>query len=579
MPLRTSIRLRHRLYAGLAWLTLAVPAGATVLDDVGYTALQAQLGAATPSGAGLRVSQVEASVDVDGNPAWMPDLTHPDFAGKLINDQSGAVQGVYSTHATGVGLRFYGNNWLAPGIAEIDAWEVNHWLGPGQLEVGTRLRPLRLPGRIANHSWKGSANEFNGETLRRVDWLVASEEFVQVVGLANGGVNEALLAGAFNAIAVGVTDGGHARGTPAVDSVYTAGRVRPDLVVPEGTTSSATPVVAGAAALLIEYAQANPGLATDPALSSVTTTSGGLIYNPARSEVLKALLLAAARRETANTTGIDIVDYRVDPAHQAPNGADLRFGAGQLDVARAWEILAAGEQNSAEDLPAENGEVDTSGFDFDPAFGGAGGSNALATYRLPASMLPRQLAAALVWNVAVAGGSRVRFDGTVTLFDLDLRLLDASDPDNPVEVARPTADWQHNSELLWISLQPGRDYWLQVLPGGGQSAFEHDYALAWIVDVLPDADGDGISDARDNCSQVANPGQGDADDDGYGNRCDADLNNDGFVNFADLGLFKLAFGSSDPVADFDESGFVNFSDLAIMRTAFGAPPGPSGLVP
>ena len=47
-----------------------------------------------------------------------------------------------------------------------------------------------------------------------------------------------------------------------------------------------------------------------------------------------------------------------------------------------------------------------------------------------------------------------------------------------------------------------------------------------------DADGDGIPDAGDNCTEVANPTQCDTNDDGYGNACDADIDNSGIVNFA-----------------------------------------------
>lgn len=94
-----------------------------------------------------------------------------------------------------------------------------------------------------------------------------------------------------------------------------------------------------------------------------------------------------------------------------------------------------------------------------------------------------------------------------------------------------------------------------------------------------DDDLDGIADAIDNCSAVSNAGQTDSDGDGYGNACDADLDNNGFVNFTDLGLFRVAFGTSDPHADFDNNGFVNFIDLGRFRTMFGSAPGPSGLVP
>ena len=43
---------------------------------------------------------------------------------------------------------------------------------------------------------------------------------------------------------------------------------------------------------------------------------------------------------------------------------------------------------------------------------------------------------------------------------------------------------------------------------------------------VPDLDG--AMDATDNCLETPNPGQLDADGDGFGNACDADLNNDGW---------------------------------------------------
>lgn len=98
-------------------------------------------------------------------------------------------------------------------------------------------------------------------------------------------------------------------------------------------------------------------------------------------------------------------------------------------------------------------------------------------------------------------------------------------------------------------------------------------------EVGADSDGDGVADAVDNCTQQANSSQLDTDGDGYGNLCDADLNNDGIVNFLDLGLLRLVFFSSDANADFNGDGTVNFSDLGIMRALFLLPPGPSGIAP
>lgn len=97
------------------------------------------------------------------------------------------------------------------------------------------------------------------------------------------------------------------------------------------------------------------------------------------------------------------------------------------------------------------------------------------------------------------------------------------------------------------------------------------------AEALIDTDGDGIPDHLDNCSLIPNPDQRDTDGDGYGNVCDADLNNDGIVNQLDSGLFRAAFGSNDANADFNGDGIVNQLDAGIFRSQFGRAPGPSGI--
>jgi photosystem II stability/assembly factor-like uncharacterized protein len=91
-----------------------------------------------------------------------------------------------------------------------------------------------------------------------------------------------------------------------------------------------------------------------------------------------------------------------------------------------------------------------------------------------------------------------------------------------------------------------------------------------------DSDGDGIIDPSDNCIMKKNHNQRDTDQDGYGNICDADLDNNGSVSFADLNLFRSAFGTNNADADFDGNGSVSFGDLNIFRSLFGQPPGPAG---
>lgn len=94
-----------------------------------------------------------------------------------------------------------------------------------------------------------------------------------------------------------------------------------------------------------------------------------------------------------------------------------------------------------------------------------------------------------------------------------------------------------------------------------------------------DTDGDGIPDYQDNCLLAANPEQRDADGDGIGNACDADFNQDGTVNFADLSTFRSRFGTTDAAADLNGDGVVNFADLALFMQLFGSVPGPSALAP
>ncbi|MFK8014441.1 MAG: thrombospondin type 3 repeat-containing protein [Gammaproteobacteria bacterium] len=93
---------------------------------------------------------------------------------------------------------------------------------------------------------------------------------------------------------------------------------------------------------------------------------------------------------------------------------------------------------------------------------------------------------------------------------------------------------------------------------------------------MMDSDGDGVSDAMDNCLDVPNADQRDSDGDGFGNRCDADLNNDCTVNVVDLGLLRSVFFTNDADADFSGDGIVNVVDLGLFRSLFFQVPGPSG---
>ncbi|MFK8014271.1 MAG: hypothetical protein AB8G17_02365 [Gammaproteobacteria bacterium] len=105
------------------------------------------------------------------------------------------------------------------------------------------------------------------------------------------------------------------------------------------------------------------------------------------------------------------------------------------------------------------------------------------------------------------------------------------------------------------------------------------YAVGAAIDVGgDDADGDGVLDTADNCISESNADQRDTNGDGYGNACDADLNDDCVVNVSDLGLLRSVFfdTGADLDADFNGDGVVNAADLGILRSVFFGAPGPSG---
>ena len=137
--------------------------------------------------------------------------------------------------------------------------------------------------------------------------------------------------------------------------------------------------------------------------------------------------------------------------------------------------------------------------------------------------------------------------------------------------------------LLYTSLNDGRaindNGWIVADGFDSQSGTYHSYLLKL------DTDGDGVPDSTDNCKLVSNVTQLDTDSDGYGNICDADLNNSGTVTAADFAMLRAVLGQSAVSsaaaanADLNGSGTVTVADFAILRAALGKNPGPSGLHP
>ena len=454
------------IIAGMLVIGWGGSAAADWKFDVGFTALQDELGANLPTGTGVKVTQVEAA-------SGKPDPGNALFAGKTFTLKSTSL--TISGHANSVAQNFYGNGTsLVPGITTIDCYDAGDFL-TNFLRSGSSA-PLVSSSRVANHSYIGTSTYGPSVVpiLARLDWLVSRDEYIQVVAMNNGGANYPLLGSSFNAIAVGLSNGNSAHGayplaTTPTTPYASASRTRPDLVAPASATSYATPMVASAAALLVaEGHQSGNTLSTDPTVTFTTNRNGDTIYNAERSEVVKAALMAGASRTTPQLT----LGYTVNTA----NGLNSTYGAGQLNIYSSYHIIAAGEQNSQEDFLRGGGEISAVGFDYDPAFGGLKGSNKTGSYIFKA-LTTGSLSASLVWNLAANGPTTSGFDTSATLYNLGLYLYDMTSS-SEVAYAASLAD---NTENIWYTgLTADHAYLLEVASLQGTD-FLWDYALAWNI--------------------------------------------------------------------------------------------------
>jgi hypothetical protein len=528
---------------------------ADVKQDIGYTELASILGSSLPDGASVSVLQVEAGVN------FAPDTTNAQFVGKTIQDLSSPPSSGPSSHATGVGSRFYGlNSSISPAISDISIYGADSFLFDF-LNFGSSTVPEQLPSRVANHSWVGgylvdsNGDEVPASTsnlLRRIDWLIDEDEFIHVAAPDNAvsGIKP-LVTSAYNVITVGRTSGVHLSTVSSIDSIYVAGRPAVHLVVPESTTSGSAPYASSAAVLLIDAAHANSAWSQ----GSTSNRSGATIYNAERSETIKAALMAGASRFTYNSsTTANIEDYRVDTANQTDNGLDWRYGAGQLNINNSYSILAAGEQASIQ----EGGSISPlmTGFDYVPKFGGRRGSDTVAEYNLGTATGNQFFAASLVWHLDVGGGSSF-FSSLATFRNLDLYLVDTTGGANTIVASSLSSI--DNTENVWFELIAGHDYQIRVESLGAD--FEWDYSLAWQAVDFVDSDDDGVfdhldSDVQDPCVPTV-----------FVSACNADSDNDGLTDFtegetADTDLDGELDYLESNVVDSDGDGTVDQLDVA-----------------
>ena len=517
-------------------LLLALPAalqGAPAWHDaVDYTKLKTRLGAATPTGAGVPISLVEAPVvTVTGPPAltsYLADPSNPEFSAgsdplgvaATITDGSMVTHTGFSGHATGtVGSYFFGNTLsIAPGANSVVNYEASHWLA-SILRVSGSANPEPQPYRVQNFSW---VSQYPGtgtqelSALRRLDYLVESSEMTAVVGANNYNVGNSttwthptLFAHSYNAIVAGRSDGYHSRGQTS--AFYGSGRYRPDLVAPANTTSNATAQISSAATLLHQ---------------SVTGTEG------ANSEVIKATLMAGATKNeflawTDPTTGLANPWNRT---HTRP--LDDVMGAGELNIYNSYLIQLGGQQAASVSAPTT--AVGSYGWDYQNRKNDSAVGDLFYNFEIAAGSTAPELSIMLAWNAKITdtNPSEANFSPLQSLQNLDLQLYDSTAGFMGTMLDQSISAVDNVEHIYRTNLGPGT-YTLKV-----SGAANWDYGLAWRMTTAfdqptADFDGDGAISGGDflvwqrNFGKLLGATNSEGDGDG-----------DGDVDAEDLALWK-----------------------------------------
>ncbi len=348
-----------------------------------------------------------------------------------------------SFHANSVAEAFYGTaSGVAPGVAHVDNYDAS-------LFYNARVLPqVTISGKIANQSFLFNGPSTTYDTTYD-NYAASSFGTLFVNGAGNSGRVTNAPATCFNGIAVGAYGGSSAVG-PTTD-----GRSKPDITAPASLTSFSTPMVSGAAAILLQAANRNDG---GPATASRV---GDL-------RTLKALLLNGAEKPG-------------DWTHVAPAPLDTRYGAGVLNVWNSYRQLRGGKQafnfstsngiggahpppNITNTLPTRHG------WDQNTIANSAN-QESVNHYLFDLRNNPNRtytLTATLVW---------LRQQNQPGINDLDLFLYDNA-TSNLIASSQSLVD---NVEHLFVKNLPPARYDLQVLKNGGAKRVtsSETYALAF----------------------------------------------------------------------------------------------------
>jgi hypothetical protein len=319
------IRLPNRLVFKTAivfFLAASLISGAvaSTLDNIGVTALRAV--STNLNGAGITVAQPEASL-TDDLKTWEVNPPNAYQAASIFTYTSfgGATNvfpndlGVESSHADDVGQAFYGTaDGVATNVARVDSSEADFFYT--NYIIGATLPDLGDP--VVNQSFTfGSLAVTNQEQVDSEYDNYSVQNQTLFISAANNFVNNTNVCApgtSYNCISVGAYCNFTYYNSigPTTDN----GRCKPDITAIAGETSFSTPMVAGAAAVLMQAAlRGDAGSDTNSAFDMRT---------------IKALLLNGAVKPEGWT-------------NSTASPLDARYGAGVLNLLNSYEQLAGGK--------------------------------------------------------------------------------------------------------------------------------------------------------------------------------------------------------------------------------------------
>lgn len=439
---------------------------AQFLEQIGLGELRAMTNL---DGAGVVVGQVEAATDYSASPlafevnpaavgqptnlfTW--NLSSSPYVTTSVSTSYPNALGNESGHADQVGNDFYG---LAFGVATNVA-QVNNYEANGFFNYYIEGVNHTFAERIVNQSFTFGTNDASVD--QAYDNYAAQHNVLFVSGAGLNNLPVYTPATCYNGIGVGVYNAGASSPSgPTPD-----GHSKPDLTVSgfqDHTTSYTTPLVAGAAALLLQAGARGDGGPDTNVATDIRT--------------LKALLLNGAVKP------VDWTNSPAAPLHPV-------YGAGVLNVFNSYEQLAGGENGYLETTQVSPGGAH-------PPVGATGGIAALSGWNFATNTSGNsffsfnQFDAIQHYYFNVTNGSpAAQFTVTATLVwnrqsgqsginNLALFLYDCASS-NLVTCSTSLVD---NVQHIYLpGLAPGR-YDLQVWKAGGSGivSASEPYALAW----------------------------------------------------------------------------------------------------